>query len=149
MALNHNQYAVAAIAATLCLAGIYTVIGAAISSTDTGGFDSAVDDIFITEDENPKECPEDVATVGCDWDGDGIPDRMEQTLYGTNWQKADTDGDGLEDGERRRRRHPRPRPPRRPHPALCAARSRRHLRVGAQGCRSAEQVSKSGPQRPG
>ena len=98
MALNHNQYAVAAIAATLCLAGIYTVIGAAISSTDTGGFDSAVDDIFITEDENPKECPEDVATVGCDWDGDGIPDRMEQTLYGTNWQKADTDGDGLEDG---------------------------------------------------
>ena len=98
MALNHNQYAVAAIAATLCLAGIYTVIGAAISSTDTGGFDSAVGDIFITEDENPKECPEDVATVGCDWDGDGIPDRMEQTLYGTNWQKADTDGDGLEDG---------------------------------------------------
>ena len=47
MALNHNQYAVAAIAATLCLAGIYTVIGAAISSTDTGGFDSAVDDIFF------------------------------------------------------------------------------------------------------
>ena len=85
MALNHNQYAVAAIPATLCLAGIYTVIGAAISSTDTGGFDSAVDDIFITEDENPKECPEDVATVGCDWDGEGIPDRMEQTLYGTNW----------------------------------------------------------------
>ena len=98
MALNHNQYAVAAIAATLCLAGIYTVIGAAMSSTDTGGFDSAVDDIFITPEEAPKECPEDVATVGCDWDGDGIPDRMEQTLYGTNWQKADTDGDGLEDG---------------------------------------------------
>ena len=72
MALNHNQYAVAAIAATLCLAGIYTVIGAAMSSTDTGGFDSAVDDIFITPEEAPKECPEDVATVGCDWDGDGF-----------------------------------------------------------------------------
>lgn len=66
MALNHNQYAVAAIGASLCLAGIITVIGAAISSTDTGGFDSTADDIFITEDENPKECPEDLATVGYD-----------------------------------------------------------------------------------
>ena len=34
----------------------------------------------------------------CDWDGDGIADRMESTLYGTNWQEADTDGDGLDDG---------------------------------------------------
>ena len=31
MNLNHNQYAVAAIAATLCLAGIYTIIGAGLS----------------------------------------------------------------------------------------------------------------------
>jgi len=98
MALTHNQYAVAAIAATLCLAGLYTVVGAGLSSTDSGGFESAIDDIDPTADGAPKECPPDVPTIGCDWDGDGIADRMEDTLYGTNWREADTDGDGLSDG---------------------------------------------------
>jgi len=98
MALDHNQYALAAITATLCLAGLYTIVGAGISSTESGGFESAVDDIDLTSDGAPKECDPDVPTVGCDWDGDGIPDRMEQTLYGTNWQEVDTDGDGLSDG---------------------------------------------------
>jgi len=98
MALTHNQYAVAAIAATLCLAGLYTVVGAGLSSTDSGGFESAIDDIDPTADGAPKECPPDVPTIGCDWDGDGIADRMEDTLYGTNWRQADTDGDGLSDG---------------------------------------------------
>ena len=95
--MSHNQYAVAAITATLCLAGLYTVVGAGLSSTDRGGFESAIDDIEL----NPgvqKECPPDVPTIGCDWDGDGIPDRMESTLYGTNWQEPDSDGDGLDDG---------------------------------------------------
>ena len=97
MALTHNQYAVAAITATLCLAGIYTVVGAGLSSTERGGFESAIDDIELNPG-NQRECPPDVPTIGCDWDGDGIPDRMESTLYGTNWQEADTDGDGLDDG---------------------------------------------------
>ena len=98
MALSHNQYAVAAIAATLCLAGLYTVVGAGLSSTDSGGFESAIDDVDLGSDGSPRECPPDGPTIGCDWDGDGIADRMENTLYGTNWQEADTDGDGLEDG---------------------------------------------------
>ena len=37
MAMNHNQYAVTAIVATLCLAGIYTIIGAGLSTTESGG----------------------------------------------------------------------------------------------------------------
>ena len=100
MNLNHNQYAVAAIAATLCLAGIYTIIGAGLSSTDSGGFESAIDDIEdgLSMDAEAKECPPDIPTIGCDWDGDGIADRMESTLYGTNWRESDTDGDGLSDG---------------------------------------------------
>ena len=49
MALTHNQYAVAAITATLCLAGMYTVVGAGLSSTDRGGFESAVEDLELKE----------------------------------------------------------------------------------------------------
>ena len=90
LALNHNQYAVAAVAVTLCLAGFYTIIDAGLSTTESGGFDSAGSDVIITDDE--------VQQAGRDSDGDGLPDRMEQTLYGTDENNPDTDGDGLEDG---------------------------------------------------
>ena len=90
LALNHNQYAVAAIAATLCLAGFYTIIDAGLSTTESGGFDSAGSDVIISGPE--------VQEGGSDFDNDGLPDRMEQTLYGTDWRNNDTDGDGLEDG---------------------------------------------------
>ena len=46
MALNHNQYAVVAIAATLCLAGFYTIIDAGLSTTESGGFSSAGDKVL-------------------------------------------------------------------------------------------------------
>ncbi|MEK9804928.1 MAG: hypothetical protein VW551_01360 [Euryarchaeota archaeon] len=90
MALNHNQYAVAAITVTLCLAGFYTIIDAGLSTTESGGFDAAGSDVVISEDE--------VQQAGRDSDEDGLPDRMEQTLYGTDHNNPDTDGDGLEDG---------------------------------------------------
>ena len=90
LALNHNQYAVAAITVTLCLAGFYTIIDAGLSTTESGGFDAAGSDVVISEDE--------VQQAGRDSDEDGLPDRMEQTLYGTDHNNPDTDGDGLEDG---------------------------------------------------
>lgn len=90
LALNHNQYAVAAITVTLCLAGFYTIIDAGLSTTQSGGFDAAGSDVIISEDE--------VQQAGRDSDEDGLPDRMEQTLYGTDHNNPDTDGDGLEDG---------------------------------------------------
>ena len=62
MALTHNQYAVAAITATLCLAGLYTVVGAGLSSTDRGGFESATEDIELTQGIQ-RECPPDVPTL--------------------------------------------------------------------------------------
>ena len=86
MALTHNQYAVAAITATLCLAGIYTVVGAGLSSTERGGFESAIDDIELNPG-NQRECPPDVPTIGCDWDGDGIPDRMRAPCMGQTGRK--------------------------------------------------------------
>ena len=54
------------------------------------GIEPAAEDIFLDDSETQIS--------GQDYDDDGIPDRMEQTLYGTNWQLADTDGDGLSDG---------------------------------------------------
>ena len=86
--MTHNQYAVAAIAATLILAGFYTIIGAGIA-TVSGWEDGSVD-IETSDEETQIE--------GKDTDGDGLPDRMEQTLYGTDWRLSDTDNDGLEDG---------------------------------------------------
>ena len=76
MALTHNQYAVSAIAATLILAGFYTIIGAGLA-TVSGWEDGSVD-IVTLDSENHQE--------GVDTDGDGLPDRMEQTLYGTDWR---------------------------------------------------------------
>ena len=90
LALNHNQYAVAAIAVTLCLAGFYTIIDAGLSTTESGGFESAGSDVISSDAEAQQ--------AGRDSDGDGLPDRMEQTLYGTDDNNPDTDGDGLEDG---------------------------------------------------
>ena len=89
MALNHNQYAVLAITATLCLAGFYTIIGAGLSTTESGGFEEASGDIDATDEP---------MLGGNDYDGDGLTDRMEQTLYGTDWRVTDTDDDGLDDG---------------------------------------------------
>ena len=80
MSLNHNQYAVLAITVTLCLAGFYTIIDAGLSTTNSGGFEDASADIESSEDEIHRE--------GQDFDGDGLPDRMEQTLYGTEWAAA-------------------------------------------------------------
>ena len=68
MALNHNQYAVLAITATLCLAGFYTIIDAGLSTTTSGGFEEASGDIDSSSDGLHSE--------GKDEDGDGLPDRM-------------------------------------------------------------------------
>ena len=88
MALNHNQWAVVAITATICLAGMYTIVGSAMETTV--GFDRAGDDITAPEGETQDG--------GADYDNDGLSDRMETTQYGTDFDNNDTDGDGLLDG---------------------------------------------------
>ncbi len=99
MMLTHNQWAVIAITATLCLAGAYTIVDSALATLgdedgedcdgELGNFCAAGGDI-ITADEPP------VATD--DADGDGLADRMELTQYGTDPFDNDTDSDGLDDG---------------------------------------------------
>ena len=94
MSLTHNQYAVAAITATLCLAGLYTVVGAGLSSTDRGGFESATEDIRSWQRGCGNSVPQDVPTIGCDWDEDGIADRMEAPSVvqtGRNLTQTETD----------------------------------------------------------
>ena len=88
--LNHNQWAVVAIAATLSLAGMYTVVDSALSGLESAGFEPAGDDIVPSD--------EDKSVAGKDEDGDGLTDREEQQLLGTDWRNPDTDGDGLSDG---------------------------------------------------
>ena len=90
MGLNHNQWAVVAITATICLAGMYTIVGSALETLDSAGFEGAGDDIQAPEDETQQE--------GADYDDDGLSDRMEITQYGTDFDNDDTDGDGLLDG---------------------------------------------------
>ncbi len=90
MGLNHNQWAVVAIAATICLAGVYTVIASAGDTLSSAGYKAGGDDVLPDPDETQKEAQ--------DSDGDGISDRMERTQYGTDPHLEDTDGDGLTDG---------------------------------------------------
>ena len=88
MGLNHNQWAVVAITATICLAGMYTIVGSMMETTLN--FDGAGSDITAPDDETQQE--------GADYDEDGLSDRMEITQYGTDFDNDDTDGDGLLDG---------------------------------------------------
>ena len=90
MPLDHNQWAVVAIVSTLCLAGAYTVVDSGISTTEVGGYEPASNDLIFDEESTFEK--------GTDEDEDGISDRMEETLYGTDWRNPDTDGDGLSDG---------------------------------------------------
>jgi hypothetical protein len=51
------------------------------------GSGSTVDDFFIDD-----------VTIGCDSDGDDLPNRSEVEVYQTDPTNADTDGDGRRDG---------------------------------------------------
>ena len=55
MGLNHNQWAVVAITATICLAGMYTIVGSALETLDSAGFEGAGDDIQAPDDETQRE----------------------------------------------------------------------------------------------
>ena len=46
MALTHNQYAVAAISATLILAGFYTIIGAGLATIGLAGAGVGIGTVF-------------------------------------------------------------------------------------------------------
>ena len=79
------------ITVTLCLAGTYSMASAMMStSAGIGNFQPGADDILSGDDAEME--------LGEDTDGDGLPDRMERTQYGTDPLDWDTDGDGMSDG---------------------------------------------------
>ena len=91
MTLTHNQWAVVAITVTLCLAGTYSMASSVMSTSNTvGDFEPGADDILDDSDAEMDH--------GEDTDGDGLPNRMERTQYGTDPLDEDTDGDGMLDG---------------------------------------------------
>lgn len=91
MAMNHNQMAYVAIITTLIFGSLFVGISGFWQTNErVGDFESAaVDDIL-------GEGTESVETL--DSDGDGLPDTLEQTQYGTLIDDPDTDGDGMSDG---------------------------------------------------
>ena len=95
MSLNHNQMAYAAIISTLIFGSLFVGIsGFHQTSSGIGDFDSAAEE-DITPDvaiqsETPIDNDEDI--------GDGLPDILEVSQYGTDPNDIDTDDDGMSDG---------------------------------------------------
>ena len=95
MSLNHNQMAYAAIISTLIFGSLFVGIsGFYQTSSGIGDFDSAAEE-DITPDvaiqsETPIDNDEDI--------GDGLPDILEVSQYGTDPNDIDTDDDGMSDG---------------------------------------------------
>jgi len=91
MAMNHNQMAYVAIITTLIFGSLFVGISGFWQTNErVGDFESAAQDDILGEG------TESVETL--DSDGDGLPDTLEQTQYGTLIDDPDTDGDGMSDG---------------------------------------------------
>ena len=95
MSLNHNQMAYAAIISTLIFGSLFVGIsGFYQTSSGVGDFDSAAE-----EDINPNIAIQSELPVDNDEDvGDGLPDILEESQYGTDPNDIDTDDDGMSDG---------------------------------------------------
>ena len=95
MSLNHNQMAYAAIISTLIFGSLFVGIsGFYQTSSGVGDFDSAAE-----EDINPNIAIQSEVPVDNDEDvGDGLPDILEESQYGTDPNDIDTDDDGMSDG---------------------------------------------------
>ena len=91
MVLSHNQMAYAAIVSTLIFGSLFVgASGFFQTSEDFGDFESAADDDITGGGTNAQDA--------LDTDGDGIPDTLETSQYGTLPNNPDTDGDGMSDG---------------------------------------------------
>ena len=91
MAMNHNQMAYVAIITTLIFGSLFVGISGFWQTNERiGDFESAAEEDIFGEGTESAET--------LDSDGDGLPDTLEQTQYGTLIDDPDTDGDGMSDG---------------------------------------------------
>ena len=91
MAMNHNQMAYVAIITTLIFGSLFVGISGFWQTNERiGDFESAAEEDIFGEGTESAET--------LDSDGDGLPDTLEQTQYGTLINDPDTDGDGMSDG---------------------------------------------------
>ena len=92
MSLNHNQMAYAAIISTLIFGSLFVGIsGFYQTSSGVGDFDSAAEEEITPQIEISSG-------DAIDTDGDGLPDVLEESQYGTLKDDPDTDNDGMSDG---------------------------------------------------
>ena len=95
MSLNHNQMAYAAIISTLIFGSLFVGIsGFYQTSSGVGDFDSAAEEEINPNVAIQSEIPED----NDEGVGDGLPDILEESQYGTDPNDIDTDDDGMSDG---------------------------------------------------
>lgn len=91
MTLNHNQMAYAAIISTLIFGALFVGVSGFYQTSDgVGDFDSAAEEDLFGDEITSGEAT--------DSDGDGLPDVLEESQYGTDKDDPDTDKDGMSDG---------------------------------------------------
>ena len=91
MSMNPNQMAYVAIVSTLIFGSIFVGFSGVLQTSEgLGNFDSAVEEDISGDGI--------VTNKGLDSDDDGLSDVLEETQYGTDPTKKDTDGDGMDDG---------------------------------------------------
>jgi len=93
MPMTHNQMAYVAIVSTMIFGSLFVGASGYLQTADEdglGNYDSAAEENIFGEGTDTSE--------SLDSDGDGIPDRNEETIYGTDPLDPDTDQDGLDDG---------------------------------------------------
>ncbi|MDP6865195.1 MAG: hypothetical protein QGG96_07295 [Candidatus Poseidoniaceae archaeon] len=91
MTMSHNQMAYVAIVSTLIFGSLFVgATGFFQTSDGAGDFDSAAEEDLIGGGTN--------ADLAADSDGDGLPDSLEESQYGTDPHDEDTDKDGMSDG---------------------------------------------------
>ena len=93
MSLTHNQMAYVAIVSTMIFGSLFVGASGYLQTADDdsfGDFDGKAEkDIYGDGTDNSDPL---------DSDGDGLPDKNEETIYGTDPFDPDTDKDGLDDG---------------------------------------------------
>ena len=91
MSLKPNQMAYVAIVTTLIFGSLFVGFSGYLQTSGSlGNFDSAAEEDIIGDGS--------ITTEATDTDGDGLPDTLEETQYGTDPTSADTDKDGMSDG---------------------------------------------------